>query len=157
MTVKGVRSTRCAHTAGDTIVHVPDVATVFTGDILFSHGTPIVWSGPLSNWVAACDRIIDLAPAVVVPGHGPVSTLAEVRDGREYLTMVEREASIRHASGMTADEAAGDIALGEFRERGEWGRIAVNVNTVYRSLDPTYAGIHVIEMFRRTAALESAA
>ena len=143
-----------AHTAGDTIVHVPDAAIVFTGDILFSHGTPIVWAGPLSNWVAACDRIFELAPTVVVPGHGPVSTLAEVSDCREYLTMVEREASIRFGAGMTADEAARDIALGEFREWGEWGRIAVNVNTVYRSLDPTYAGMDVIEMFRRMAALQ---
>ena len=35
-----------AHTAGDTIVHVPDCATVYTGDILFIGGTPIVWAGP---------------------------------------------------------------------------------------------------------------
>lgn len=146
-----------AHTAGDTIVHVPDANTVFTGDILFSHGTPIVWAGPLSNWVSACERIIALAPTVVVPGHGPVSTLSEVRDCREYLTMVEREASTRFAAGMTAEEAARDIALGEFREWGEWGRIAVNVNTVYRTLDPTYAGMDIFEMFRRMAELESAA
>ena len=31
------------------IVHVPDAATVFTGDILFIGGTPIVWAGPLAT------------------------------------------------------------------------------------------------------------
>jgi cyclase len=145
-----------AHTSGDTIVHVPDASTVYTGDILFSHGTPIVWAGPLSNWVRACDRIIDLAPSVVVPGHGPLSTLADVRDCREYLIMVEREATARHEAGMTSDEAARDIALGEFSNWGERGRIAVNVDTVYRTLDPTYAGIDIFEMFRRMAKLEAA-
>jgi len=35
-----------AHTAGDTIVHVPDASTVYTGDILFIGGAPIVWAGP---------------------------------------------------------------------------------------------------------------
>jgi cyclase len=29
-----------AHTGGDTIVHVPDAGTVFTGDLLFIDGTP---------------------------------------------------------------------------------------------------------------------
>jgi cyclase len=145
-----------AHTAGDTIVHVQSAHTVFTGDILFSHGTPIVWAGPLSNWIAACDRIIALAPTVVVPGHGPVSTLAEVRDCREYLVMVEREARVRHEAGMTSEEAARDIALGEFREWGEWGRIAVNVDTAYRSFDADYKGVDIFEMFRRMAKLEAA-
>ena len=145
-----------AHTAGDTIVHVPDAATVFTGDILFSHGTPIVWAGPLANWIAACDLIEKMAPSVVVPGHGPVSTLADVRGCREYLSMIEREASARHAAGMTARDAAHDIALGEFREWGEWGRIAVNVDTVYRSIDPGYTGMDIFEMFRRMAKLEAA-
>ncbi|MEP6298575.1 MAG: MBL fold metallo-hydrolase, partial [Ilumatobacter sp.] len=37
-----------AHTEGDVIVHVPDANTVYTGDILFVGGTPIVWAGPLS-------------------------------------------------------------------------------------------------------------
>ena len=145
-----------AHTAGDTIVYVPSAHTVFTGDILFSHGTPIVWAGPLSNWIAACDRISALAPTVVVPGHGPVATLAEVRDCREYLSMVDREARVRHEAGMTSEEAARDIALGDFGEWGEWGRIAVNVDTAYRSFDPGYKGVDIFEMFRRMATLEAA-
>jgi cyclase len=47
-----------AHTAGDVLVHSPSDGVVFTGDILFIGGTPIVWAGPLSNWVKACDAII---------------------------------------------------------------------------------------------------
>ena len=41
-----------AHTDGDAIVHVPDAGVVFTGDILFIGGTPIVWAGPFANWLA---------------------------------------------------------------------------------------------------------
>jgi cyclase len=145
-----------AHTSGDAIVHVPDANVVFTGDLLFSRGTPIAWAGPLSNWVAACDRIIELAPTVVVPGHGPVSTLAEVRDCREYLSMIEREATARHASGMSARDAARDIGLGEFADWGEYGRIAVNVETMYRSLDPSFRGSNIVEMFMEMAAIERA-
>lgn len=53
-------------------------------------------------------------------------------------------------------DAAHDIALGEFREWGEWGRIAVNVDTVYRSIDSGYAGMDIFEMFRQMAKLEAA-
>ncbi len=44
-----------AHTAGDVIVHLPDEDVVFTGDILFHGGHPIVWAGPVANWIAACE------------------------------------------------------------------------------------------------------
>ena len=41
-----------------------------------------------------------------------------------------------------------------FSELGEFGRIAVNVETVYRTLDPTHRTPDVVEQFRRMAALE---
>ena len=33
---------------------------VFTGDLLFNQGHPIVWDGPIANWIAACDHIAAL-------------------------------------------------------------------------------------------------
>jgi glyoxylase-like metal-dependent hydrolase (beta-lactamase superfamily II) len=143
-----------AHTKGDVLVHAPEDRTVFTGDILFIGGTPIVWAGPLSNWVKACDLILGMDVESVVPGHGPVTDKAGVAQVRDYLTFVEAEATARHAAGMSDWEAACDIALGEFGEWGERGRLAVNVATVYRSLDPAYRSPDVIEMFRRIAALD---
>src|SRR5260370_29258026 len=35
-----------AHTKGDTLVYIPAERVVFTGDILFIGGHPIVWAGP---------------------------------------------------------------------------------------------------------------
>jgi glyoxylase-like metal-dependent hydrolase (beta-lactamase superfamily II) len=150
-----------AHTAGDTIVHVPDAATVYTGDILFIGGTPIVWAGPLSNWVAACDLMLDLGVDTVVPGHGPLTDTAGIVAVRDYLSFVDSEASSRHDAGMDAFDAARDIgrligADERFGDWGEFGRIAVNVETVYRTLDPSHTTPDVIEQFRRMAQLERA-
>ena len=36
-----------AHTGGDALVHVPADKTLFTGDILFIDGHPILWAGPV--------------------------------------------------------------------------------------------------------------
>lgn len=148
-----------AHTRGDTIAYVPDARTVYTGDILFIGGTPIVWAGPLANWVAACDLMLGMDIDVVVPGHGPVTDKAGVAAVRDYLSFVDEAATARHAAGIDAWEAARQIAAEvgakeEFRGWSEFGRISVNVDTAYRSLDPGYATPNVVEQFRRMAELE---
>jgi cyclase len=137
-------------------VHVPDTKVVYTGDILFINGTPIVWAGPLENWIAACDLIVSLGAEVVVPGHGPITDNAGVVQVRDYLSYVLSEASARQDQGMDAFDAARDIALGAYGNWGEFGRICVNVDTVYRSRDSQYQSPDVVEQFRRMAALESA-
>ena len=144
-----------AHTAGDAIVFVPDVRTVFTGDILFIGGTPIVWAGPLDNWIAACDLMLEADIDTVVPGHGPVTDKAGVAQVRGYLAFVRDEATERFHGGMDAWDAARDIALNGYSEWGEFGRIAVNVDTVYRSLDPAHSSPNVVEQFRRMFTLET--
>jgi cyclase len=151
-----------AHTKGDTIVHVPDARTVFTGDILFINGTPIVWAGPLSNWIAACDLMLGMDVDVVVPGHGPLTDKSGIVAVRDYLAFVEREATARQQAGIDAFDAAREISaligageLGaDLATWGEAGRIAVNVETVYRTLDPQHKSPDVVEQFRRMAALE---
>ena len=148
-----------AHTAGDTIVHVPDASTVYTGDILFIGGTPIVWAGPLSNWIAACDLMMALDVDTVVPGHGPITDKTGISSVRDYLVHVEREATSCFDAGLDAFDAAREIgaAIGvdeRFSELGEFGRIAVNVETVYRTLDPAHQTPDVVEQFRRMAELE---
>ena len=148
-----------AHTRGDTIAYVPDAKTVYTGDILFVGGTPIVWAGPLSNWVAACDLMLGMDIDTVVPGHGPLTDKAGIATVRDYLAFVDEAAAQRHAAGLDAWDAARDIAreIGareQFSGLTEFGRISVNVDTAYRSFDPTYVAPNVIEQFRRMAEME---
>ena len=150
-----------AHTAGDTIAYVPSTGSVFTGDILFIGGAPIVWAGPLQNWIAACDLIIGLEATVVVPGHGPLTDNVGVREVRDYLSYVLNEATERQAQGMDAFDAAKEICKNmmcdtskSFAGWKEFGRISVNVDTVYRTLDPQHQSPNVVEQFARMAALE---
>ena len=118
-----------AFTAAD---HLPDDGVMFTGDILFIDGTPIMWVGPVGNWIAACDRMLELGVDVVVPGHGPVTDARGVRAVRDYLEYVTREARARYDAGMPPLEAARDIALGDFDSWGDAERIVVNTVTLYR-------------------------
>ena len=125
-----------AHTGGDTIVHVPDADLVFTGDLLFNQGTPIVWAD-YDNWIWACDRILELGAAVLVPGHGPVTDASGLRDLRRYLVYVREEARQRFDGGMDEAQAADDIDLSAFSDWGETERIVANVFAAYRAFDPS--------------------
>ena len=121
-----------AHTGGDVLAYVPEDKTIFTGDILFIDGTPLMWAGPVANWIRACDLIISLDCDVIVPGHGPITDEAGVRQVQAYLTHVDREARKRFDAGMDVKSAALDISLGEFRNWIDAERIAINVDTLYR-------------------------
>ena len=96
---------------------------------------------------------------VIVPGHGPVTDKAGVVAVRDYLAFVDDAAGRRQAAGVDAWEAAREIAdeikaRPDFGSLGEFGRIAVNVDTVYRHLDPGYTSPTIVEQFKRMAALE---
>jgi len=140
-----------AHTTGDAIVHVPDAAVVFTGDILFIGGTPIVWRGPVENWLTACDRIVETGATTLVPGHGPVTDAAGIDDVRRYLTYVRDEARARFGAGMDAVAAADDIDISAFAGWKERERIAVNVELLYREFDPSRPAPSAPELFARMA------
>jgi cyclase len=123
-----------AHTRGDVIVHVPADRVVFSGDILFIGSHPIVWEGPVENWIGACDRILALDVETIVPGHGPVTDKAGVRRVKEYWEYLLAETRDRFEAGMSADEAARDIAFDAFSSWLDGERVAVNVDTIYRDL-----------------------
>jgi len=144
-----------AHTKGDVIVHVPADRTVFSGDILFVEGTPIAWEGPLSHWIAACERILALDPERIVPGHGPITDRRGVLAVKAYLEFVAGEARLRFDAGLDAWSAAQDIELGEFADWSDAERLVVNVDTVYRELGDR-SPRNVVDLFGRMAELRDA-
>jgi cyclase len=142
-----------AHTRGDVLIHVPDARTIFTGDILFIEGTPIMWEGPVANWIDACEKIVALDPEVVVPGHGPLTDTKGALAVRDYLIYVRDETRKRYDAGLSAREAALDIRLGDYSAWLDSERIAVNVLTLYREFGDASPPPGPIEMFELMAAL----
>jgi cyclase len=125
-----------AHTGSDTIAWVPQDRTVFTGDLLFNEGHPIVWNGPFSNWIAACEFIDALQPEVVVPGHGPITDVGAVRNLKGYFEHLRDEARGRFEAGMSWQDAARDIPITDYAHWTDPERVVANVYSLYREWDP---------------------
>src|SRR6202162_5860607 len=135
-----------AHTAADTVVHVPDAGVLFAGGFLFIGCTPIVWAWRIANWVAACDTRIALDAPTVVPGHGPITDPDGIRAVRGYLVHVSAQAEAAYRQGLSFAEAADTIDLGEYGNWLDAERVVVNVYQRYRELDPNIAELPVLAL-----------
>jgi cyclase len=124
-----------AHTPGDVVVHLPSEGVLYTGDILFHRCTPIGWEGTFANWIAALERLEALEPAVVVPGHGPVTDTEGLRDLREYLVFVLAEARSAFDAGLSTLDAARRIELGEYGLWTQPERLAFQIDRAYREFN----------------------
>ena len=143
-----------AHTRGDVLVHVPADRTVFTGDIVFANAHPIIWAGPVANWVRACDLILAMEVETVVPGHGPLCGLEGVNALRAYLLHLQSEAKRCLAAGLSREEAARAVALDDYASWGDAERIAVNMAALYRELGDSAPPASTLELFTLMAQLE---
>ncbi|OBA83649.1 2-hydroxyhepta-2,4-diene-1,7-dioate isomerase [Mycobacterium sp. 1164966.3] len=140
-----------AHTAADSVVHVPDAGVLFGGDLLFIGCTPIVWAGPIANWIAACDTMIALDAPTVVPGHGPITDPDGIRAVRGYLAHVSDQAEAAYRKGLSWFEAADTIDLGDYATWLDAERVVVNVYQRYRELDPNVPQLEVMALLTMQA------
>jgi cyclase len=140
-----------AHTVGDVIVHLPHERIVFTGDILFVGSHPIMWAGPVGNWLRACDLILGLDVDIVVPGHGPITDKGGVRETKAYFEWVSAEARRRYDAGMNVEAAARDIVPGRFAQWTDGERIVANVNALYREFAGTAGEPDIVSVFAAMA------
>ncbi|MGV0835217.1 fumarylacetoacetate hydrolase family protein [Mycolicibacterium thermoresistibile] len=126
-----------AHTGADVVAHVPDAGVLFAGDLLFIGCTPIVWGGPIANWITACDTMIALDAPTVVPGHGPITDADGIRAVREYFVYITEQADDAHRRGLSFTEAADAIDLGPYADWLDCERIVVNIYQRYREIEPS--------------------
>jgi cyclase len=136
-----------AHTRGDALAYVPADRTVFTGDLLFVGGHPILWAGPMQNWIKACDKILSWDVETVVPGHGPITDKSGVRAMKEYLEFTYAEARKRYDAGMTFEQAAHDINWDPFRGWGDSERLLVNIETCFREFANDTSERNIVNLF----------
>ncbi len=142
-----------AHTAGDVLVHVPERSTVYTGDILFVEGHPILWAGSIPDLLEALDVIEGWQPKTIVPGHGPVTDLAGLAQIRAYLEYCHRECRDRFDRGLSVTDAAADLALDRWSDWGDPERVVTLVDTCYREFDTDRAPATMTELFAAMAEL----
>src|SRR6202023_2960840 len=124
-----------AHCDGDIVVHLEKRRVAFLGDLLFHGRFPWLGDCDLDGLISALGRVLGLDVSVVIPGHGPPTTLAEVARFREML--VELRAAVDRSIKAGASQAAAmqEVSLPQYahvQRYKEW--LPLDVRAAYRYL-----------------------
>ncbi|MDH6132395.1 cyclase [Kitasatospora sp. MAA4] len=132
-----------AHTCDDLVAWLPRERVLFAGDIVFSGCTPFVLMGSLQGSLDVIRRLRELAPRVVVSGHGAVGG-PEVLDATEaYLRWVRQIAQAGLRDGLEPLEAARRADLGRFAQLLDAERLVGNLHRAYLESRGEPLGAHI--------------
>lgn len=123
-----------AHTTNDVVAWLPQQRVLFAGDLVFNGGTPFVVMGSVAGSLAALERLRQLGPDVIVPGHGPVCGLDAIDDQIAYLRFVQEVAPRGFNAGLTPLDLATQTDLGPFEGLHDPERIVGNLYRAYSEL-----------------------
>ena len=98
---------------------MPEERVVFTGDTVFSECQTWLMTSDIDQWVGALDQISALDVDTVVPGHGPVTTLAYLATQRAVLLEWTSAVAEAVAKGWSREET---IARVDFARHVRSGR-----------------------------------
>jgi cyclase len=124
-----------AHCDGDIVVHLEKRKVAFLGDLLFHNRFPWLGDCDLDGLIAALGSVLALDLVVVVPGHGPPATLADVARFRAMLIELRGAVARAVKAGISEDAAAREITLPQYAHvarYAEW--MSVDVRAAYRYL-----------------------
>jgi cyclase len=100
--------------------------------------TPLNASGFIVDWIKVCDTLLqDPAVDIIVPGHGPVGTKADLKDMREYLALLLREGRRSVEAGISPGRAAATVELGKYASWTDPDRVVNNMVRIYSELKGT--------------------
>ncbi len=112
------------HTDGDAVIFFPQANVVHMGDDFVTYGFPFVdvgSGGSVSGMIAGVEKVLTMVPqdVKIIPGHGPLSGVADVRKFVDMLKDTRSLVSKALAEGKTADQMKGEHLLAKYEALGK--------------------------------------
>jgi cyclase len=121
-----------SHSDGSLLVYLPDKKILFAGDVLFTGYHAFAGDGDIDGWLKTLDCILDMDVALIIPGHGPVSSKNDVIAMKEYLTILDAKA--RELCAVSDDVAYITAELLKVLPPRAEGAHLLQANIVYKYL-----------------------
>jgi glyoxylase-like metal-dependent hydrolase (beta-lactamase superfamily II) len=128
------------HTDGDSIIFFPKSNVVHMGDDFVTYGFPFIdveSGGSINGMIDAVEKVIaQLPPDVkVIPGHGPLSSLDDMRTYVKMLKETRDVVQTAIAQGKTLDQMKQEKLLDPWKKySGDFVSEDVFLETLYNSL-----------------------
>lgn len=116
-----------SHTNGDSYIKFENANVVHTGDVYRTTSYPYIDTsngGSFLGTIAALDLLIDVSDrsTKIIPGHGVVSSVGEVRAQRDMLVVIRNRVRASVEKDMTLEDIQAAGLTAEYDERWESGR-----------------------------------
>lgn len=130
-----------AHTDGDIFVMFEEANVMHAGDMLFSGWFPYIDldnGGTVQGYIDGLKRMIEVADedTVVIAGHGPLSTVADLQASADMLTEGKARIEELVKAGLSLEDIQAEQPLADFHDAWNWRFITTErmVWTFYRDL-----------------------
>ena len=112
------------HTDGDSVIFFPKANVVHMGDDFVTYGFPFVDvanGGSISGMIAGVEKVLTMVPedVKVIPGHGALSTTADMRKFVEMLKDTRALVAKASAEGKSAAEMKANHVLEAYENLGK--------------------------------------
>jgi glyoxylase-like metal-dependent hydrolase (beta-lactamase superfamily II) len=124
-----------AHCDGDIIVSLKSSKVVFLGDLLFYGRFPWLGDCDLSGLIDRLARVLTLDVAIVIPGHGMPTDLAQVARFRDMLVALRSAVDLAIKAGVSEEAAVREVKLPHYADiprYADW--LPHDVRATYRYL-----------------------
>jgi glyoxylase-like metal-dependent hydrolase (beta-lactamase superfamily II) len=131
------------HTDGDSIIFFPKNNVVHMGDDFVRYGFPFVdvsSGGSVQGMIAACEKVTAELPAdvKVIPGHGAISNLDDVRAFTKMLKETLAAVEKARKAHKTLDQMKKEKILAPWQKwSGDFVNSDAFIETIYNSLTGT--------------------
>ena len=112
------------HTKGSAFVYLPDEGAILTGDMLFAKMFPFAGDETADpyKWIDGLQKMIDLRPNIVIPGHGLISSVVELKEQQELLSELVNiiEEIVEQGKNLDEVKAANSFPMYPFDVNNRW-------------------------------------
>jgi cyclase len=128
------------HTDGDSVIFFPKSKVVHMGDDFVTYGFPFIdvdSGGSINGMIDGIEKVIAQVPpdVKIIPGHGPVSNLDDVRAFLKMLKDTREAVQNALKQGKTLDQMKQDKILDPWKKySGDFISEDAYLETVYNSL-----------------------
>jgi len=125
-----------AHTNSDLLVYIPQIKTIFCGDLIFNDRIPSMRDGDVSGWIKILQHVKEMKLTTVVGGHGDItdSTSADIILG--YLTELKAKVQTALKDELEIDEAIDNIKMKKYKNLALFEMMhRQNVEVTFRMLE----------------------
>ncbi len=98
-----------AHTNGDIVMYIPSKNILFAGDLVFGGRVPFLGSGNSKTWIECLNKILQIAPEIMLIGHGSYLKGAEnikkqVMWTKSYIENIRHLVKKMYEAGLDIEE-----------------------------------------------------